>query len=314
MASSEMTKKTVKRNTSALLIVCIIWGFVGFTFTQRYIRTELTGAFFGAFIACVIVIQIERQIILAGSKNTWLLVFRGFIAILMALIGSLIIDQIIFKEDIEKKKITMLEKEVRSIYSTKSEDLKLQTHDLDSNLTAKVLERKMLLDDIILNPMIKVTDVQKRAIPLSTTTTDSTNNRTTQTKLVSTTELLTTSRENPKNALLAPIDQQILDMQRQKIEKEKALLSLRETVEKDLNSKVGFLDEINVMLEIMRTSSAAIYIWVTWLLFLLGLECFILTSKIGGQSDDYDETVLHQMKLQKQKLILLSKYGNDDNK
>ena len=54
----------------------------------------------------IIVIQIERQIILSVGKNVLVPVFRIILGIVMAIIGSVIIDQIIFREDVEKGKIS----------------------------------------------------------------------------------------------------------------------------------------------------------------------------------------------------------------
>ena len=36
--SSEVAAKTVKRYTSAMLIVCILWAFIGYCFTRRYLH------------------------------------------------------------------------------------------------------------------------------------------------------------------------------------------------------------------------------------------------------------------------------------
>src|SRR5690606_28991494 len=86
--SSEVTAKSVKKYTAALLIVCIIWAFVGFTFTQRYLLGSMWASIAGAVIAVIVVIQIERQIILAVHRNIPLYIFRGCLALMMALIGA----------------------------------------------------------------------------------------------------------------------------------------------------------------------------------------------------------------------------------
>lgn len=53
----------------------------------------------------VMVIQIERQIILSIGKNKLATWFRVIIGIVMAVIGSVILHQIMFKKDVEKQKI-----------------------------------------------------------------------------------------------------------------------------------------------------------------------------------------------------------------
>src|SRR5579872_4584110 len=110
--SSEVTAKAVKKYTSAMLIVCILWFFVGFTFTKRYVSDSLTSSLAGAVIMVVIIIQIERQILLAVGRNWKLYVARATIAFLMAIIGSIVIDQTVFKGDIELEKISYIQDRV----------------------------------------------------------------------------------------------------------------------------------------------------------------------------------------------------------
>jgi hypothetical protein len=306
MASSEVSVKAVKRYTSAMIIVCILWAFVGFTFTQRYIKTELLGAIIGSIVMCIIIIQIERQIILSVHKNKFLYFFRGIIAIMMAALGSIIIDQLIFKEDIEQKKIMLLDAKVNAVYPLKAKELKLQIQELDSTINAKETERKVLLNDISQNPTIKVVNSQIQAIPIATTTTDSSNLTTTKTSVIKAKSSTITSIQNPKVGLYNSIDGQIKILRDQKNTKDNSLLSLRTDVEKEIKSKVGFLDELNVMMNLLKDSLPARIVWLIWVLFLFGLEMFILVSKWGEKANDYDATVIHQMDLQIKKLELLA--------
>ena len=67
-ASSEASAKQVKY-TAAILIVALIWGFVGYSFAERYLHLDTWGALAGAAIMVFIVIQIEKQIILSGVRT-----------------------------------------------------------------------------------------------------------------------------------------------------------------------------------------------------------------------------------------------------
>jgi hypothetical protein len=95
--SSEASAKTVKKYLSAILIVSILWGFIGYTFAQRYLHASVFMALTVSLVMVIIVIQIERQIILSVGKNRLVPLFRILIGIVMAVIGSVIIDQIIFR-------------------------------------------------------------------------------------------------------------------------------------------------------------------------------------------------------------------------
>ena len=136
---SEISVKAVKRYTSALLIVCLLWAFIGFSFTSRYLTAGLIGSIVGAIIFIIIIIQIERQIILAISPSKWLYATRAVIAITMAIIGSVILDQIIFQQDIELEKITFIEARVNKALDSKTKELRVQIGNLQQAITKKQL-------------------------------------------------------------------------------------------------------------------------------------------------------------------------------
>ena len=70
--SSEVAAKAVKRYTSALLIVCILWAFIGLYFYPAILRGSQWGSLAGAVVAVIIIFQIERQIILSINPSKWL--------------------------------------------------------------------------------------------------------------------------------------------------------------------------------------------------------------------------------------------------
>jgi hypothetical protein len=307
MSCSEVTAKAVKRYTSALLIICILWAFIGYTFTRRYLRADVFGAIGGAIIFVIIIIQVERQIILAVRNNKWMYGFRIVLALIMALLGSIIIDQIIFKDDIEQQKIIMLDEKVKKVLPAKTEELKRQIGELDSTISAKEKERSTIVDDIYKNPTIKIINTQTAPVLTTSTTTDSIKNTTSKQTLVNSTSSTVSSIQNPKMAMIGPLDISVASLRRQMAQKDSSLIVLRTTLEEELNLKVGFLDELKLMLGLIFESKAVLGVWLLWLFFLLSLELFILVSKIGEGDNDYDATILHQMNLQKRKLELMSR-------
>lgn len=138
--SSELSAKAVRKYLSAILIVSILWGFIGYCFSHRYLHTGITGSLAAAIVMVIIVIQIERQIILSIGKNNLVVVFRILIGIVMAVIGSVIIDQIIFREDVEKAKVTNIQAEVNNILPVKTRELDLQIRQIDSAILQKEAE------------------------------------------------------------------------------------------------------------------------------------------------------------------------------
>lgn len=55
--SSEVAAKAVKKYTAALVIVCILWSFIGYSFTYRYLQGGLVASLIGAILAIVIIVS-----------------------------------------------------------------------------------------------------------------------------------------------------------------------------------------------------------------------------------------------------------------
>ena len=304
--SSEVAVKAVKRYTSAILIACILWSFIGYTFTHRYLHGGTFGSFAGAAIMVTIVIQIERQIILSVTRSNWLYLFRGLIACMMAIIGAIIIDQIIFKEDIELEQITFIEEKIKKALPPRTEELRNQIAALDTAIQMKELERLKLIEAVNRNPVIKTSSSQSQPTTIKTSSRDSSGRFFTSEKVVNTTSVSVTNVPNPKQSLIAPLEQTIAELRKQKNEKDIAILNIRPQLENEIKSKVGFLDELKVMYALIKDSNIALVVWFIWFFFLLGLEMLVVISKATERTNDYDDTVLHHMRIQRRKLELLS--------
>lgn len=306
--SSEVASKAVKRYTSAMLIVCIIWAFIGYVFTDRYLHGGTWGSIAGSLILVLIIIQIERQIILSINPSIWLYLSRGIIAGMMAIIGAIIIDQIIFKEDIELEKITFIEERVKKALPPKTEELRAQIANLDTAIQQKEKERLALIADVEKNPTTKVYSTQSTLKSEKRTVIDSVTGRPVVTER-STPQLITLSSDVPNAsiALIAPLEQTIKDLREQKNEKENALLNVRPELEKQISSKVGFLDELEIMYSLISKSKVALAVWLIWFFFLFGLEMLVLISKINEKENDYEKTVKHHMALQIRRLEAMAR-------
>lgn len=306
--SSEVAAKAVKRYTSAMLIVCIIWAFIGYVFTDRYLHGGQWGSIIGSVLLVIIIIQIERQIILSINPSRWLYFSRGIIAAMMAIIGAIIIDQIIFKEDIELEKITFIEERVKKALPPKTEELRNQIAALDSAISNKEAERLILIDEVAKNPTTIVYSSQPSIKTDKYTSVDSATGKPVI-KETSRPVLITSSSNvaNPKISLIVPLEETISKMRTLKGEKETALLNIRPELEKLISSKVGFLDELEVMYSLISRSNVAMFVWFIWFFFLLGLEMLVLISKINEKENDYEKTVKHHMNMQMRKLEIFDK-------
>jgi hypothetical protein len=303
---SEIAHRAVKRYTAALLIICILWAFIGYSFVSRYLEAEWYYSLIGAVLFVLIILQVERQIILSDTRGNAKYIIRGFIAVIMAVIGSVIIDQIIFREDIKHKESYELNAQVDSLLPARERELKAQAAETDLTINKKEAERKALVDELTKNPTIQMISKQNDAIALPTTTTDSNKITTTKTNLVRKTAINTNSVPNPKMSMLAPLDEQIKEMRAIKMDQENRILKLRDEVTQEAKANSGFLFELQLMYKILRDSGPALFVWALWALLLLGIEIFIMVNKMTHVDTDYDATIQHQMELQKRKLKLLA--------
>ena len=303
---SEIAQRAVKRYTSALIIICILWAFIGYSFVSKYLRGEWYVSLLGAGLFILIILQVERQIILADAKGQAKYWIRGLIAAIMAVIGSIVIDQIIFKEDIAHRELFELSAQVDKILPSKEAELRRQTVQIDSSISKKEAERTGLVFELTKHPTIQIVSQQHKSITLPVTAIDSNEQLPHKPRTTSESTTQVTSVENPKAAMIPPIDQQIKELRIIKIDQENRLIKLRTEVEKDVKDKNGFLFELQMMYNILHDSGPALFVWVLWFLLLFGIEIFIMVNKLSHLETDYDACILHHMDLQKRKLKLLS--------
>ena len=60
MSCSEVSKKSVKKYTAALLIIMIMWLLIGFLFSREYLRVPIIGSAIIGVVLMIIIIQINR--------------------------------------------------------------------------------------------------------------------------------------------------------------------------------------------------------------------------------------------------------------
>lgn len=290
---SELSVKRVLRYTSAMLIICMLWAFIGYNFADRYLKASALGTVAASTIMIILVIQIERQVILSNKSNKGSLWFRMVIAVMMGLIGSIIIDQIIFKDDIEQQKSMMMGEKVNKILPDRTRELAKQIKEIDSLVTLKEHESKVLMDAIEKNPMV------------TTVTTHVERFKSREGKDSTRTVAVYSKVPNPKMDLLKQVEQKHTALRKEKNKKDSVMLTLRPIVEAELRQNVGFLDELELMKTMLANSVVALITWIVWFFVLLGLELFILVSKWSEPETDYDVVIQQQEQLHLKRLRLL---------
>lgn len=300
--SSEATARSVRKYMSAIMVIAILWGFIGYAFAGRYLHAGTIACLAVSFVLVFIVVQIERQIILSSGRNWMVPAFRTLIGVVMAVIGSVIIDQIIFREDIEKGRISNVQKEVNTVLPEKTADLDLQINDLTRAIEMKEAERAAVVDEISRKPFIKSTSSEIKHFNIQL---NGTNGEARDT-LVRRTDYSLTDIPNPKAELLPGITDQINQLRVLKTAAESSKLNARNELEAELQSKTGFLDELNILFGVLLSSTVAMVVWTMIFIFFMSLELLVLVNKFGEDKSDYESVIAHQKETRLRMLEKLS--------
>ena len=99
----EASYRQCRKLLSAICIMMILWGTIGYCFADRYVNINSCILKICVSIAFMfIVLCVERVIILTVGKARLMSVMRVLLALCMAVLGSCIFDQIIFSNDIQQ--------------------------------------------------------------------------------------------------------------------------------------------------------------------------------------------------------------------
>ena len=92
----EASHRQYRKLLSALCIMMLLWGTIGYCFADRYINIESTLFKIVVTIAFMLIILcVERVIILTVGKARLMTTMRVMLALCMAFLGACIFDQII---------------------------------------------------------------------------------------------------------------------------------------------------------------------------------------------------------------------------
>jgi hypothetical protein len=314
--SSIKSKKLLTQYFSAILILIIVWFFVGFQLIREYVNGDDLWLSLGTgFTGTIIVIMVERQIILSQSVNFFQKLVRIFLGFVMAFIGATVIDAALFRNDIEiKKKIYNKEKINKRV--------QIRINELEKQYTSKEDEKtKVLLN------LEKITSkIAKKGSKIKTFTSsyksypkkDSIGNQMfdllgkpityrvydRQTILVDNPEMLTADRLrselNRINQLLETNSQKKFD--------------LRELVIKEVNSEKGIIEDLLILKELLMENRVGLFFYLAFFSFFLMIEMLVILSKLSAskQTFDYYEKIKYQEELSMLKLKRLMKNSSNE--
>lgn len=290
----EASYRQYRKLLSAISIMMILWGTIGYCFADRYINIESCTLKIGVSLAFMfIVLCVERVIILTVGKARLMSVMRVLLALCMAVLGSCIFDQMIFHNDIQQA-IQEHREDVIGATITKrlaiyDSDILRITTDMDSLSKVTIA----LNEELQKRPVIKGTNIstQEQVVGVD----ENGKPQKVKTQIVNTVTLANPLAEQLK----ANNDQiQIYSTQLEQLRQDKK--EVAEKVREEMNQRApGFIEELEATLKVVSQSKVSLAFYIILFCFLTFLELFVLTIKMGENKCDYELIVENQLYLKK---------------
>lgn len=290
----EASHRQFRKLISAICIMMVLWGTIGYCFADRYINIEsFVLKICVALMFMFIVICVERVIILTVGKAHLMTVMRVLLALCMAFLGACIFDQIIFQNDIQQtihdRREDVIQETTAKRLMVFNSDIQRITHDLDSLSKSTIT----LGEELAKHPTIKSVNVStiEQAIGV-----DENGNpkkvRNRSTEIVNIPNPLT-GQLNANNEQIQLYQNQLEQLRQDKKE-------IAGKVTDEIHSRpVGFIEELEATLKVVSNSWISLVFYIVLFCFLTFLELFVLTIKMGESKCDYDLIVENQLKLKK---------------
>ncbi len=298
---SVASEKMVNKYTSALLLICLIWGGIGYFFTAKYITNTLGAGSFdyksvlAAITMVFVVIQIERQIMLSFVKNNWARGVRVVIGIVMALIGSIVVDQGLFYKEIKNKKDYLVEIEAAKVLPDKVKAIDSLIANYRGEAQRLNTELGKLSEEPAIISVQKIVSQQK-PFPIKLTSGRDT------VIVVTSASALPNSEPNPKYLQSEDIRKRINAIETQIHNQYREKIKMRNNIENVYEP--GFLDELRAMEMVLFECDSwlPIGVWSLFFVLFFFIELFILVNKMFDTKSDYEYLVQHQMSIRIEQL------------
>jgi hypothetical protein len=290
----EASQRQFRKLLSAICIMMVLWGTIGYCFADRYINIEscvLKVCISLAFM--FIVLCVERVIILTVGKARVMSTMRVMLALCMAFLGACIFDQIIFRNDIQQEiqeqREDVIKETIAKRLSIYESDIQRITHDMDSLSKSTIA----LGEELAKHPTIKSVNVSTTEQIVGV---DENGNP----KKVKNRSTDIVNIPNPLTGQLNANNEQILLYQNQLEQLRQDKKDIADKVTKEIKARaLGFIEELEATLAVVSNSWISLVFYVILFLFLTFLELFVLTIKMGDNKCDYDLIVEHQLSLKK---------------
>ncbi len=292
----EASHRQYRKLLSALCIMMLLWGTIGYCFADRYVNIEST--IFKIVVSItfmLIILCVERVIILTVGKARLMTTMRVMLALCMAFLGACIFDQIIFRNDIQQAiqehREDVIKETITKRLSIYESDIQRITHDMDSLSKATIA----LGEELQKRPTIKGTNVtSQEQVVMGEDGTP---------KKVRTQSVNTVTMANPLAEQLKANNEQIQIYSKQLEQLRQDKKDIAQTTTAEVSQRApGFIEELEATLKVVSKSPVSLVFYIVLFCFLTFLELFVLTIKMGDCKCDYDLIVENQLRL-KQNLM-----------
>ena len=290
----EASYRQYRKLLSAICIMMVLWGTIGYCFAERYINIESF-----ALKVCIslvfmlIILCVERVIILTVGKARLMGFMRVLLALCMAVLGSCIFDQIIFRNDIQQtiqeNRENVITETVNKRLSIYESDILRITNEMDSLSKATLV----LNEELQKRPIIKGTNVstQEQVIGLDENG---------KPQKVKTQTVNSVTMANPLAEQLKANNEQIQIYANQLEQLRQDKKNVAEAVRLEVEGRApGFIEELEATLSVVSNSPISLAFYIVLFCFLTFLELFVLTIKMGENKCDYELIVENQLSLKR---------------
>lgn len=286
----EASNRQFRKLLSAVSIMMILWGTVGYCFADNYLNiTSLIGCVGVAVVFMTIILCIERVIILSVGKNRWMAVMRLFLALCMAILGASIFDQLIFRNDIQHEiashREDVISETVNKRLAVYETDIARITMAIDSisrcnDVLYKEIEAKPTTTVTAVSTSEQVAGMSEDGKPIKTTVQN----------------VNKTVVPNPRIAQAQGNEEQIKIYTEQLNQLRLEKKDIDKTTRDEINSRPsGFIEELEATIRVISQSWVSLAFYAVMFAFLIFLELFVLTIKMGEKPCDYELIVEHQL-------------------
>ncbi|SFV32602.1 DUF4407 domain-containing protein [Thermoflavifilum thermophilum] len=272
-----------------VMLVMGLWFFVGYFFSMQYLGLTRGKAIIGGIFMLVVIWFVERMIIHSQIKRFFsrIAIFRTVLAFLMSLVGSVILDQMLFKEDIQQARQKYIELQIQQLIPYRMQlidehiqQLSLQRQQIDSQIQEVTAEvRKHPTIQLPNYTQTVVRDSAGRILQRAHTA-------------------QFTAQANPElnripmlYRLRSQADSAISALETQK-------QNVADQIRQELEHSHGLLTEINAFFYFMfhtEGNRPAFFMWLIVIFVFLLIELLVLTIKIldGHNTNMYEELLAY---------------------